>query len=188
MAAQVSFDSDKLVLVDAQGTTIGHASKAACHDGEGLLHKAFSVFLFDASGRLLLQQRATDKRLWPGFWANSCCSHPRQGEVEALAVRRRVLEELGLDCSTEYIYRFIYHAIFDDSGAEWEDCAVYAGRLDATEIAHIQPHPQEIAALRWVEPNTLDGLVAVNDPSLSPWLKLEWRTLREEYGDILVGL
>ena len=67
--------------MDADDREIGHASKAACHDGHGILHRAFSLFVFNERGELLLQQRSAEKRLWPGYWSNSCCSHPRQGEA-----------------------------------------------------------------------------------------------------------
>ena len=77
----VSFDTEDLILVDPQDQVQGHLNKAACHLGEGLLHRAFSVFLFNAEGELLLQQRSEQKKLWPLYWANSCCSHPRRGET-----------------------------------------------------------------------------------------------------------
>ena len=77
----VSSEDEALILVDTDDTAIGSMSKAECHDGAGILHRAFSVFLFDEHGRLLLQQRAAGKRLWPLYWSNTCCSHPRQGEA-----------------------------------------------------------------------------------------------------------
>src|SRR5580765_3582412 len=78
---RVSFDNEPLVLVNDTDDEIGFASKQRCHDGDGLLHRAFSVFLFSQNGEVLLQQRSEQKRLWPGAWSNSCCSHPRRGET-----------------------------------------------------------------------------------------------------------
>ena len=78
--AAVSFPDEMLILVDQDGRSIGEASKQQCHEGRGLLHRAFSLLIFDQKGRLLLQQRAAEKLLWPGYWSNSCCSHPRTGE------------------------------------------------------------------------------------------------------------
>ena len=75
----VSFDSEELILVDTQDHELGYCSKAQCHDGDGVLHRAFSLFVFDRRGRVLLQQRSAQKRLWPLYWSNSCCSHPRRG-------------------------------------------------------------------------------------------------------------
>ena len=89
----VSSEAEELILVDGEDNETGYLSKAACHDGDGVLHRAFSLFLFDSAGRLLLQQRAATKRLWPGFWSNSCCSHPRRGESMEVATSRRLRDE-----------------------------------------------------------------------------------------------
>ena len=90
----VSSESEELILVDAQDRPVGRSSKAAAHDGDGQLHRAFSVFLFNARGELLLQQRGREKRLWPGYWSNSCCSHPRIGESMEIATHEREIEAL----------------------------------------------------------------------------------------------
>lgn len=102
----VSCESELLILVDEQDREIGHGSKAACHDGEGVLHRAFSLFIFNEAGELLLQQRSAQKRLWPMFWSNSCCSHPRQGETMEQAVHRRLEQELGMTSALQYLYKF----------------------------------------------------------------------------------
>ncbi|HVS02847.1 MAG TPA: isopentenyl-diphosphate delta-isomerase, partial [Thermoanaerobaculia bacterium] len=93
----VSFANEELILVDEDDREVGHLSKAEAHAGEGVLHRAFSVLLFDRRGNLLLQRRAGGKQLWPGYWSNSCCSHPRRGESMEVATRRRLAEELGVD-------------------------------------------------------------------------------------------
>ncbi len=108
----VSSESEDLILVDRDDREIGHLSKAQCHDGEGVLHRAFSLFLFSDRGELLLQQRSPHKRLWPGFWSNSCCSHPRRGETLELATARRLDDELNLGAELEHVYRFCYTAAF----------------------------------------------------------------------------
>ena len=76
----VSSESEELILVDREDNEIGFISKSDAHNGNGVLHRAFSLFLFNESGELLLQRRAPEKRLWGGYWSNSCCSHPRRGE------------------------------------------------------------------------------------------------------------
>ena len=91
----VSDDAELLILVDSQDQALGHLDKAACHDGSGILHRAFSLFIFNSQGQLLLQQRAANKRLWGGYWSNSCCSHPRKAETMQQAVSRRCEQELG---------------------------------------------------------------------------------------------
>ena len=81
----VSSDDEALILVDDQDNEVGFLNKADCHVGDGVLHRAFSVFLFDDAGRLLLQHRASGKPLWPLYWSITCCSHPRRGETRELA-------------------------------------------------------------------------------------------------------
>ena len=98
----VSSEAEELILVDEHDREQGYLSKAACHDGAGILHRAFSAFLFNPAGELLLQQRADSKRLWPGFWSNSCCSHPRRGESMQVATRRRLLDELNIEAELEF--------------------------------------------------------------------------------------
>src|SRR5271167_1630699 len=89
-------DSDALILVDEADRRLGHLSKALCHEGRGVLHRAFSLLIFNDGGELLIQQRGPSKRLWPLYWSNSCCSHPRRTESMELATRRRLYEELGI--------------------------------------------------------------------------------------------
>src|SRR5690625_7361293 len=125
----VSSESEELILVDENDRIVGTMSKADCHDGDGVLHRAFSVFLFDADGRLLIQQRVAEKRLWPLYWANSCCSHPRAGEETAEAVPRRLDEELGVSADVEYDYKYQYRARIGPQGSENELCWVFIGRV-----------------------------------------------------------
>ena len=98
-AKKVSFDDEPLIVVDEDNNVLGYQPKADVHAGDGILHRAFSVFLFDDEGRVLIQKRAASKPLWPGFWANACCSHPRRGETEAEAAVRRITEELGIEAA-----------------------------------------------------------------------------------------
>ena len=167
-----------LILVDADDRVLGYLDKARCHDGAGKLHRAFSVFLYDASGRTLLQQRGRQKRLWPGYWSNSCCSHPRRGERTLAAARRRVKEELGVSApALRFAYKFIYHARYRNSGAEHELCYVYVGRLGPRAIARLAPDPSEITALKWLSRAAIDAKVDSPRSRVTPWLRLEWRTL-----------
>src|SRR5690625_5846090 len=97
-ARQVSSESEELVLVDENDRIIGTLSKGDAHDGDGVLHRAFSIFLFDAQGRLLIQQRVADKRLWPLCWGNSCCSHLSVGEELVEAAQCRIEGERSVRC------------------------------------------------------------------------------------------
>src|SRR6202142_2782709 len=124
---QVMMDSEPLILVDQTDREVGHMSKTQCHQGRGTLHRAFSLLIFNPKGELLLQQRAASKRLWPLYWSNSCCSHPRRAETMEAATRRRLLEELGLSCDLQFLFKFRYQAQFDATGAENELCSVFIG-------------------------------------------------------------
>ncbi len=179
----VSFDSERLILVDADDREIGHASKADAHAGKGILHRAFSLFVFNPDGDLLLQQRAPSKPLWPGYWANSCCSHPRGGEDMDTATQRRLREELGFGCPLEFVYKFQYHAEYGEAGSETELCWVYVGSSDAP----VRVNETEIAAWRYVKPDALDREIAQSPERFTPWLKMEWQRLRGEFADHLPG-
>jgi isopentenyl-diphosphate delta-isomerase len=177
----VSSDSEQLILVDAEDRETGFLAKADCHDGAGLLHRAFSVFLFNTAGELLLQQRSASKRLWPGFWSNTCCSHPRRGESMSVATGRRLHDELNIETPLEFVYKFRYHARFADAGSERELCHVYLGKVDDAVTAN----EHEIAALRYVAADTLAREFDDMPEQITPWFKLEWQTLLRDYRDVL---
>lgn len=177
----VSSEAEELILVDADDNETGFLSKAECHDGGGVLHRAFSVFLFNEEGELLLQQRAPSKRLWPGFWSNSCCSHPRRGESMDLATRRRLRDELNIETDLEFVYKFCYAANFGDAGSENELCHVYLGRV--TEGVH--KNDNEISAVRFVAADDLAKEFAESPQTLTPWFRMEWQELNEKYSDRL---
>jgi len=179
----VSSDSELLILVDEDDREVGSLSKAACHDGDGILHRAFSVFLFNDEGKLLLQQRSTGKRLWPGFWTNTCCSHPRQGEPLELATERRLRQELGTAATLEFIYKFSYQAKFGDLGSEFELCSVFLGRVGEPPV----PNATEISALRYVAREALDREIAAEPARFTPWFRMEWRRLEEDFADRLAA-
>jgi isopentenyl-diphosphate delta-isomerase len=177
----VSSESEELILVDADDNEIGNMTKAACHDGVGRLHRAFSMFLFNDGGELLLQQRSESKRLWPGYWSNSCCSHPRRNESMEVATPRRLRDELNVAAELEFIYRFTYRAEFGELGSEHESCHVYLGRIDGV----VRPNAQEISAHRFVSAAMLDDEFEARPDQFTPWFKMEWRALQFEYQDAL---
>lgn len=176
-AEVVSFDSEKLILVDTDDVEIGHLDKDKCHDGDGLLHRAFSLFVFNGEGKLLVQKRSAQKRLWPLYWSNSCCSHPRQGELMADAVERRLHQELGVRSELAFLYKFIYRERFGDRGAEYELCWVYIGKSDDP----VRPNPNEIADWRYLSPQELDQDLRANPNSYSPWMRMEWETIQRDH-------
>ena len=177
----VSSESEELILVDRDDNEIGFISKADAHDGAGVLHRAFSVFLFNAKGELLLQQRAHAKRLWGGYWSNTCCSHPRRGESLDVATSRRLLDELNLEAELEHVYWFCYEADFGEAGSENELCHVYLGRV----FEDLRPNDSEIAALRFASPAELEREFADEPDSYTPWFRQEWEELARTYRERL---
>lgn len=179
----VSSESEELILVDRDDNEIGYASKAHAHDGGGILHRAFSLFLFNDAGELLLQQRAPSKRLWGGYWSNTCCSHPRRGESLAVATSRRLLDELNVEAQIEYVYRFCYEAGFGDAGSENELCHVFLGKASED----IQPNDSEISSIRYVSAEALAREFDQHPDRFTPWFKQEWGELNRHYAEQLAG-
>jgi isopentenyl-diphosphate delta-isomerase len=178
----VSNASEELILVDELDREIGHKSKAECHAGNGVLHRAFSIFVFNGDDELLLQQRSLDKPLWPSYWSNTCCSHPRLGEPMEEAVSRRLIQELGFDCPLEFLYKFKYHAQYGALGAEHEYCWVYFGRYDGPVDANVN----EIAAWRFVRLADLEAELEAAPERFTPWFKMEWAHIRRNFLDSLL--
>ncbi|MDQ7730154.1 isopentenyl-diphosphate Delta-isomerase [Halomonas sp. SpR8] len=180
----VSFDDEPLILVDSDDNVLGHMLKAQAHAGEGVLHRAFSIFLFNSVGDVLMQQRAESKQLWGGFWSNSVCSHPRRGETIAEAAKRRLHEEIGVDADVTWLYKFEYQAQFGDIGAEHELCSVFIACSDAPVVGN----PNEIADFSFMSPELLDVALTEHPDNYTPWVKLEWPRIRDAYWSTVVDL
>lgn len=170
-----------MILVDADDNVLGHLDKSSCHDGEGVLHRAFSLFIFNSAGELLLQKRAAGKRLWPGYWSNSCCSHPREGEDMADATQRRCEQELGFRTPLQFLYKFQYAARFGALGGENELCSVYTGVFDG----EVSVNATEIEAWQWLPPAELNRQLAKDPDSFTPWFKLEWQSIQQQFADTI---
>ena len=178
-------DTDSLILVDEADREVGHLDKARCHDGQGVLHRAFSLLIFNEAGELLLQQRSAGKRLWPLYWSNSCCSHPRRAETMETAIHRRLYEELGLRCPLQFLFKFQYQAQFDATGAEQELCSVFVGRTSDP----VRVDPSEIVAWRWISPEDLQAELAGRGADrFTPWFVMEWERILRDHRDVLTAL
>jgi isopentenyl-diphosphate Delta-isomerase len=178
-------DSERLILVDAADREVGQLGKAQCHAGRGVLHRAFSLLIFNGDGELLLQQRAPSKRLWPLYWSNSCCSHPRHTESMETAIHRRLREELGLSCPLQFLFKFEYQAQFDAAGAEHELCSVYIGRSNG----RLRVNREEILAWRWMSPPALQAEMTGQEAGkFTPWFRLEWERAWREHRDAVLAL
>ncbi len=178
----VSDSNEELILVDELDREIGHSSKSDCHVGNGILHRAFSIFIFNKRNELLLQRRSAEKPLWPDYWSNTCCSHPRVGEPIEEAVSRRLVEELGIECPLNFLYKFKYHAQYGTVGAEHEYCWVYYGHYDG----EVDVNESEIAEWRYVDVASLESEIAGSPEKFTPWLKMEWAQITNSYLDTIL--
>lgn len=155
-----------VILVDEQDREIGEAEKMQTHK-LGLLHRAFSVLIYNTKGEMLLQQRAETKYHSGGLWSNACCGHPRPGEKIEDAARRRLKEELGFNCSLKFSFKFIYKASFENSLKEHELDHVFTGIYDS-EVLHDK---NEVQAYRWVTMENLKNEIIENHSSFSVWFQ-----------------
>jgi isopentenyl-diphosphate Delta-isomerase len=168
---------ERIVLLDAAGVAIGTAPKATSHHRETPYHLAFSSYLVDDSGRVLITQRAHDKVTWPSVWTNSCCGHPAPGEGLRAAVRRRLGDELGItvgdadDRLTLLLPRFSYRAEMADGVVEHELCPVVRVRYDAATAGPLALDPAEVAAAEWR--SWAECLELARRPGFSPWCRLQ---------------
>jgi isopentenyl-diphosphate delta-isomerase len=157
-------------LVDADGVRMGSATVDEAHQAPGRLHRAFSVFLRDPHGRVLLQQRAAAKTRFPLRWANTCCGHPQPGEDVTVAARRRLLEEIGVrEVELTEVGRYSYYAEDPTTGrVEYEFDHVLLG--DAPPGHPLLPDPDEVADTRWAGVADLRRAIAAAPRSYAPWL------------------
>jgi len=135
---------ERVILVDENDVERGSAEKLRAH-AEGVLHRAFSVLVFNPRGEVLLQRRAAEKYHSGGLWSNTCCGHPRPGEETARAARRRLREEMGFECELTPLFGFRYRVELADGLSEHEYDHVFVGRYDGDPL----PDPGEVEAWRW---------------------------------------
>ena len=163
---------EKVVLVDENDRQIGLMEKMEAHTTPHL-HRAFSVFIFNSKGEMLLQQRALGKYHSPGLWTNTCCSHPRDGETLAEATSRRLWEEMGMRCDIREIYTFIYKAPVGQGLIEHELDHVWIGESDD------QPNinPEEVSAWKYMNLNDLVSDIQSHPESYTEWFKITFDDL-----------
>ena len=155
---------DHLILVDAHDNPIGTADKHSAHAAP-MLHRAFSAFITDGNGHMLLQRRAAGKYHSGGLWANACCSHPGLGEDTVFSAEQRLSEELGITCPLQEVGSFVYLHRFADNLYEYEYDHVLLGQYSGG----FAPDPQEIEALRWVTLRELEEELRTAPMGFAPW-------------------
>jgi isopentenyl-diphosphate delta-isomerase len=158
---------NEVILVNPQDYPIGQLEKLAAHE-QGLLHRAFSVFIFNSKGQLLLQKRHEDKYHCGSLWTNTCCSHPRPGETTQMAAERRLKEELGFSVPLTHKGHFIYRAEFDNGLTEHELDHVFVGKTDLINPPY---NKAEIGELKWIDVSTLKYELEQSHTRYTPWLR-----------------
>jgi isopentenyl-diphosphate Delta-isomerase len=157
---------DLVVLVDENDNEIGYLDKLEAHQ-KGVLHRAFSVLIFNSNGELLLQKRAAGKYHSAGLWTNACCSHPMPNEPADAAAQRRLREEMGLTCETNFLYKFLYRTSLDNNLIEHELDYVFTGTCDQQPV--IDPH--EVAEWKFISLDDLQKDVALQPDQYTFWFK-----------------
>ena len=159
--------NEKIVLVDENDREIGTEEKLKAHK-DGKLHRAFSIFIFNSKGEMLLQKRAKNKYHSGGLWTNACCSHPRPDERLGDAIHRRLKEEMGFDCELKKMFHFIYKVKFDNNLTEHEFDHVFVGIYDGK----VKPNPEEVEDFKWININDLIKDIRTNDKRYTYWFNI----------------
>ena len=160
-------DSDTfLIAVDEHDRETGVVKRMAAHR-EGILHRAFSIFVFDEAGRLLLQRRAAGKYHSGGLWSNTCCSHPRAGESLLEAAHRRLREEMGFTCPLRAVFGFVYRAALDGGLVEHEFDHVVVGRFQGAPA----PDLREVGEWKWERVPAIQSQLAEDPRAFTAWFK-----------------
>lgn len=159
--------NDPVILVDEKDNEIGTAGKLEAHR-KGLLHRAFSIFVFNSKGELMLQQRADTKYHSGGLWSNTCCSHPLPGEPVAMAAHRRLNEEMGFTTKLEKCFSFIYKEKLDNDLTEHEYDHVFIGYSEGPPLLN----PQEVQDWKWMDVEMLKKELDETPARYTVWLKI----------------
>ena len=158
---------EQLILVDPSDREIGSIEKMEAHV-QGLLHRAFSLFIFNTKGELLLQKRASDKYHSAGLWTNTCCSHPQFGEETSTAVNRRLQEEMGMQCANHFAFSFLYKTDFENGLTEHELDHVYVGYSDTPPTIN----KLEVEDFKYISMDDLVSDVEANPNNYTSWFKI----------------
>lgn len=160
-------NNDLVILVNELDEEIGLMPKLEAHQ-TGALHRAFSIFIFNTKGELLLQQRAMNKYHSAGLWSNTCCSHPRKEELCLEAGKRRLFEEMGMQTELTFLYSFIYHETLENDLVEYELDHIFVGYSDDKPIINLD----EVANYKYISLEGLQMDIEKQPANYSIWLKI----------------
>ena len=158
---------EQVVLVNENDIETGLIGKMEAHE-KALLHRAFSVFVFNSKNELMVQQRALTKYHTPGLWTNTCCSHPRPGEKVSDAANRRLQEEMGFSCKLKKVFDFVYRAPFENGLTEHEFDHVFMGNYEGEP----EINPEEVNAWKWIGLEELKKDIHANPSDYTVWFKI----------------
>ncbi len=161
-------NEERVVLVDEQDNETGTEEKIRAHKDGGKLHRAFSVFIFNSKGQLMIQHRASSKYHFGGLWTNTCCSHPRPGESAIEAGHRKLRQEMGFDTDLKEAFTFIYKAEFNNGLTEHELDHVLIGKYESEPA----PNPEEAEGWKWVELEELRKDMKEHPEKYTPWFRI----------------
>jgi isopentenyl-diphosphate delta-isomerase len=169
-------DKEKVILVDENDNATGEAEKMQAHI-DGLLHRAFSIFIFNTDGEILLQQRALSKYHSGGLWTNTCCSHPAPGEETIDGAYRRLQEEMGFIAPLEKIFDFLYKAEFGNGLTEYEFDHVFAGEYNGS----INFNKAEVMDFQFKSIQSIEEELQNNPGKYSAWFKIAFPKVKQWY-------
>jgi isopentenyl-diphosphate delta-isomerase len=172
---------ETVILVDRDDQQTGTMEKMEAHL-QGRLHRAFSVFIFNKKGELLLQRRADGKYHSGGKWTNTCCSHPRPGELTLEAAHRRLQEEMGIACELNFVFSFIYHAVIQDDLVENEYDHVFFGVTDALPI----PDHDEVSSFKYITMARLATDLKENPGNYTRWIAICFDEVMAHYQQLQI--
>lgn len=164
----------EVILVDSNDHPLGTMEKLEAHQ-KGLLHRAFSVFIRNDEGKILLQKRAVSKYHSPELWTNACCSHPFPGETTLSAAKRRLYEEMGFSCELQEVASFTYHTSFPNGLIEHEFDHILIGDYTGKVV----PNPEEVCEYKWLFPSEIDLLLEENEKDFTFWFLIAYPRVRD---------
>lgn len=158
----------KLVVVNERDKKVDLKDKLECHLNKGILHRAFTIFIFNSKNQLLIQKRSKNKFLWPLIWESSCSGHPLQDEDCISAGEKRLEKELGFSCKLKFLAKFKHQAKYRNIGTENEICSLLIGNY----YGRVKPNPREVGEWKWIGLKSLKKDLIKKPKKYAPWLKI----------------